>query len=493
MSRKYRRAARTGWKILVVDDSPDILESTRRLLDGEGHEVQTAADGRNALDRLREETFDLIVVDYFMPGMTGEELVRTIREVNRLTQIILSTGYSGEKPARTMMRELEIQGYHDKSEGAQKLLLWVDSALNARRNLLALETQRSALRQILDLGPELHAARSVEQVVETLTSHLVELVRLWTPSAAARPEPETAGAAREHAEAPVDGVAEILCALSDRGEAAGELRVRSATGRFAGVQVVVELEGPVRSLIEAAVGEGSIRTQEHRASIPLTYGGVAAGVIHVEGPASYTPDLELLGVFASQASAALHRALLGEVATTDPLTGAFLPEFTGEQLRHFIKRGHRRGDPLSVVMIDLEPAAGAHEATLVSIADLIRATGRDTDLIGRRADGGFIMILPDTPPAGAIHVADRLLRQVQRLPDPSGGHRTAVRLHVGLGTLLPDPDDAPGEQPKPNHFDLAASVLLERGRAGLRRAKATGRPGETPAVRWSEVLQAGAA
>jgi len=476
-----------------VDDSPDILESTRRLLDGEGHEVLTAVDGREALERLRAETFDLIIVDYFMPGMTGEELVRRIREVDRLTQIILSTGYSGEKPARTMMRELEIQGYHDKSEGAQKLLLWVDSALNARRNLLALEAQRSALRHILDLGPELHAARSVEQVVETLTSHLTELVRLWTSSTTVRRAPEWVHTARDASEPPIRGTAEILFALSDRGEAPGELRVRAGTGRFLGATVVAELEDPVRSLIEKAVQERAVRAEENRASLPLLIGGVAAGVIHVEGPATYGPDLELLGVFASQASAALHRALLDEVATTDPLTGAFLPEFTGEQLRHFIKRGHRRGDPLSVVMIDLEPAAGAQEATLVAIAELIRATGRDTDLIGRREDGGFIMILPDTPPAGATHVADRLLGQVRRLPGPSDGRHAAVRLHIGLGTLLPDPDEETGEQPKPNHFDLAASVLLDRGRAGLRRARATGRPGETPAVRWSEVLQAGAA
>jgi signal transduction histidine kinase len=118
-------------RILVVDDQEEILLSVRTLLEREGHFVLTADSGERALDLLKDNEIHLILVDYFMPQMTGEELIRAIRKFDPYVQIILQTGYAGEKPASQMMAELDIQGYHDKSEGPEKLLLWIDVGLKA--------------------------------------------------------------------------------------------------------------------------------------------------------------------------------------------------------------------------------------------------------------------------------------------------------------------------------------------------------------------------
>jgi two-component system, cell cycle response regulator len=67
--------------------------------------------------------------------MNGEELVRQIRMIDEDVQIVLQTGYSGEKPPREMLRLLDLQGYHDESEGSDRLLLWVDVALKASTQL----------------------------------------------------------------------------------------------------------------------------------------------------------------------------------------------------------------------------------------------------------------------------------------------------------------------------------------------------------------------
>jgi len=61
-----------------------------------------------------------------MPGMTGEQVVTALRQFNPHVQIILQTGYASECPPREMLHRLDIQGYFDKSEGPDKLLLWVD-------------------------------------------------------------------------------------------------------------------------------------------------------------------------------------------------------------------------------------------------------------------------------------------------------------------------------------------------------------------------------
>jgi signal transduction histidine kinase len=135
MARKRINVEPSGYSILVVDDQEETLVSSKLLLEREGHRVLTAVGGREALSLINEERFDLIVVDYFMPQMNGEELVRAIRKIDADVQIILQTGYSGEKPPRQMLRLLDIQGYHDKSEGPDHLLLWVDVALKAAAQL----------------------------------------------------------------------------------------------------------------------------------------------------------------------------------------------------------------------------------------------------------------------------------------------------------------------------------------------------------------------
>jgi len=129
--RKRSTVARSPYTILVVDDQTDTLESVRLLLEREGHRVLTAASGARALELLRTEKVHLALVDYLMPRMRGDELVVRIREVDPTIQVVLQTGYAGERPPREMLRRLDIHGYHDKAEGPEKLLLWVDVALKA--------------------------------------------------------------------------------------------------------------------------------------------------------------------------------------------------------------------------------------------------------------------------------------------------------------------------------------------------------------------------
>ncbi len=138
MARRSQRP-KTGSTILVVDDDEGILASVRTLLEREGHEVQTAASGAEALEVLRHTDVHLLLVDYFMPRMTGAQLIQEIRGFDPIVQIVLQTGYSGEKPPREMLADLDIQGYHDKGRGPSELMVWVDVALKAHRRLRELK------------------------------------------------------------------------------------------------------------------------------------------------------------------------------------------------------------------------------------------------------------------------------------------------------------------------------------------------------------------
>ena len=69
----------TEARIMVVDDDPNILEVLQTRLESHGYAVVTASDGRQALDRLSEQSADLVITDLKMPGMDGIELLERLR------------------------------------------------------------------------------------------------------------------------------------------------------------------------------------------------------------------------------------------------------------------------------------------------------------------------------------------------------------------------------------------------------------------------------
>ncbi len=121
-------SARSTFRILLVDGGPGSLEATARTLAREGHEVLRASTGRQALETLAGHSVHAMLVDYLLPDMTGPELIEEARATNDLVQIILQTSSPSAVPPRELLRTLSIQGYHDKSEGPDKLLQWIDLA-----------------------------------------------------------------------------------------------------------------------------------------------------------------------------------------------------------------------------------------------------------------------------------------------------------------------------------------------------------------------------
>jgi len=149
VARKRTAVGLSGYTILVVDDQEEVLISAKLLLERDGHRVISAASGEEALALFRDHAIDLVIVDYFMPRMSGETVVQEIRKVDENVQILLQTGYSGEKPPREMLRALDIQGYHDKSEGPDRLLFWVDVALKAAAQLKKIREAEQLKAQLL--------------------------------------------------------------------------------------------------------------------------------------------------------------------------------------------------------------------------------------------------------------------------------------------------------------------------------------------------------
>src|SRR6266853_6091381 len=81
-------------RILVVDDDPLVCDSITRLLEVDGHHVETAASGETALVLFEKGDFDLILTDYKMPGMNGDVLAAAIKALDPNQAIGMFTGYT---------------------------------------------------------------------------------------------------------------------------------------------------------------------------------------------------------------------------------------------------------------------------------------------------------------------------------------------------------------------------------------------------------------
>ena len=79
------------FKILVVDDEPKIREVIRTYAEFEGHTVIEAEDGLDAIDKVKEQSFDVIVMDIMMPKLDGFSSYKEIRKIADIPVLMLSS------------------------------------------------------------------------------------------------------------------------------------------------------------------------------------------------------------------------------------------------------------------------------------------------------------------------------------------------------------------------------------------------------------------
>jgi CheY-like chemotaxis protein len=81
-------------RILVVDDQPMVCDAVKMMLDFDGHEVKVAFSGKEALAMLQREQFDLVITDFDMPAMKGDELAAAIKARSPKQPVVMITAYA---------------------------------------------------------------------------------------------------------------------------------------------------------------------------------------------------------------------------------------------------------------------------------------------------------------------------------------------------------------------------------------------------------------
>lgn len=478
MSRKHQRSLSTGDKILICDDDPDVRASLRSLLEREGHTVHEAPDGPRGVAMVAEHDFDLLLLDFLMPGMTGEEVVREIRRTHTDIQILLQTGYASEHPPREMLKRLDIQGYHDKSEGPEKLLIWVDAALKAARQLRAIRQSQRGLMFILNVTPEIYRIQPLEDLLQGIFLQLFGFLQARS-GFVATVNPDVSG---------------FLATLRN-----GGLTFPFRTGRY---QATMDLSEEDRQQFQEVLDSGEIKVTPDRTLVPLVMGTRTVGLVCVECPPPLNASMELLRIFSSQAAVAIENLMLYDAVTHDSMTGVCTKSYFLQRFMEALQLAVRHNHPLSVMMVDIDNFKRLNDTyghqlgdrVIIEFANSIGECLRTTDLIGRYGGDEFVVLLPETAPENAVAVAERIGQRIRAIGIESGpGDLVRVTTSIGIGGLEGTGEEGWRHGLEPGFYQTLQDHLLRTADDALYQSKKRGRDGYTfQRLSLDEVLAHGA-
>jgi len=171
---------------------------------------------------------------------------------------------------------------------------------------------------------------------------------------------------------------------------------------------------------------------------------------------------------------------LRELSIRDPLTKVHNARYMHQWLSQAFAYANRYNKPLSVLLIDIDHFKWINDCyghltgdeTLKRLAEMLRSTGRDSDLVARYGGDEFLLALPETPAVKLAGLARRILRDVKEISIGSGQAKTTLSCSLGSATYPSDGDVRTYED------------LIMRADQALYAAKRTGR-GQL--AQWSDL------
>ncbi len=119
------------YRIIAVDDEDGILDSLQVFLTKEGYSFTGFTNPLEAIEAIKNDHFDLMLLDFIMTPLHGDQVVEEIRKFSKDLYILLLTGHKDLAPPLETIKRLDIQGYCEKSDKFDQLLLLVESGVKA--------------------------------------------------------------------------------------------------------------------------------------------------------------------------------------------------------------------------------------------------------------------------------------------------------------------------------------------------------------------------
>lgn len=145
--RKNKRSEKIDISILALDDDPLMTSTIQSYFERSGYQVDAVNDPWAAIEQVRQNHYDILLLDFLMTPICGDQVVAEIRQFDRDIFIILLTGHKSMAPPIRTIRQLDIQGYYEKSDRFDQLELLVESCVKSIRQMRTIRSYQQELTQ----------------------------------------------------------------------------------------------------------------------------------------------------------------------------------------------------------------------------------------------------------------------------------------------------------------------------------------------------------
>ncbi len=166
-------------KILIVDDDEAMCEFLSIMLKKEGYDVVTVRDGRSAVQKVKEDNYDVVITDIKMPGMDGIEVLEGVKAINRSIPVVIMTGHASQTSAIEAVNKGAFQ-YLEKQATNDEVKIVVRNALEMKRVqnqnvFLKRQLRKSHVnKEIIGSSEEMaDVFRTIEKVADTDSTILI--------------------------------------------------------------------------------------------------------------------------------------------------------------------------------------------------------------------------------------------------------------------------------------------------------------------------------
>ena len=116
------------YRIMIIDDEKIVGDMAKMALDKEGYSVETFVNAEPALERLKDEKFDIVVTDFKMKGIDGMEVLRRVKSLYPETKVIMITAFANMDTAIEALRE-DVYDFFPKPVKIKELKASIQRAL----------------------------------------------------------------------------------------------------------------------------------------------------------------------------------------------------------------------------------------------------------------------------------------------------------------------------------------------------------------------------
>lgn len=174
--RRRNQSVRKDYRILIVDDEIGIIDSLSVVLGKRGYQCAGITNPLEAIERIEQERFDLLILDYLMQPMHGDKVVERVRSFNQELYILLLTGHKDLAPPLETIERLDIQGYCEKSDRFDQLLLLVESGIKSVAQMRLIQKYTDGLSRILACMPRVFTLQPIGTILEGILDNMMPFV-----------------------------------------------------------------------------------------------------------------------------------------------------------------------------------------------------------------------------------------------------------------------------------------------------------------------------